>query len=591
MEMYKFKFRNLMGIAALLLFVLGWGSTAVLTRAADNEWQAKYWNNKNLSGEPALVRTEANINHDWGSGAPTGIEPDSFSARWKRTINTQAGSYRFTATMDDGMRIWVDNALILDSWYDSQVHTVVANITLSAGDHQVKVEYYDAGGGAVAKLVIEPVSVDIARWRGEYFNNTTLSGTPVLVRDDDQIDFNWGGSSPAWNVVAADNFSVRWTRTINLEQGRYRFTTTTDDGVRLWVNGRLLIDKWFDQAATSYSAEIDLSGGSTDIRMEYYEGVGGAVARLERSKVSGPTGGDDSWRGEYYNNKDLTGSPALVRNDANIAFNWGNGSPNSAINVDKFSVRWTRTLYLSPGLYRFTANTDDGVRLWVNGQKIINAWNDHAPQDFVGEITLPGGSVEIKMEYYENVGGARANLTRTLVTTGPSPAPTPVPPISPATATVAGIRLNFRQGPGPTYSITQVLAQGNVVNLLARNQAATWAQVIAPNGAQGWVYAPLLQTSYQIANLPLASGLTPTPVSSGPTATVSYAVYALNVRSGPGITFAPITAIIQGQRVNLIGRNAAGTWIKVQLADGRQGWSSATYLVSSTGFADLLIMN
>lgn len=575
-------------LTTILLFGLLIAAFAPAAQAADAQWTAKYWNNKTLSGDPVLVRQENNINHDWGLGSPDGINADNFSARWKRTVNLSAGTYRITATMDDGMRVWVDNALILDSWYDSQVHSLAATLFLSAGDHQVKVEYYDASGNAVAKLAIEPLSVDIANWKGEYFNNTTLSGTPVLVRDDQRIDFDWGGGSPAWNVVASDNFSVRWTRAITLEQGRYRFTTTVDDGVRLWVNDRLLIDKWFDQAATSYSAEIDLPGGPANIRMEYYEGVGGALARLDRTKVAGPTG-DDSWRGEYFNNKNLTGSPTLVRNDSSIAFNWGNGSPAATINADSFSVRWTRSLTLSPGLYRFTANTDDGVRLWVNGQQIINAWNDHKAQDFVGEITLPGGLVEIKMEYYENIGGAKANLTRTLVSVLPAPAP--VPPISPATATVASLRLNFRQGPAPTFQINQVLTQGNVVNLLARNQISTWAQVQAPNGAVGWVYAPLLQTSYPIANLPLASGLTPAPVITGPTATVSNAIYALNVRSGPGTSFTAFTAIVQGQRVEVVGRNATSSWIKIRLADGRLGWSSAAYLISSTGFSSLPVTN
>lgn len=558
--------------------------------AADSDWEATYWNNKTLSGDPALVRREASIDHDWGTGAPTGVTANDFSARWRRTINTPAGTHRLTATMDDGMRVWVDNALILDSWYDSQVHTLSATIFLAAGDHQVKVEYYDAGGNAVAKLVIEPLSVDIARWRGEYFNNVTLTGTPALVREDARIDFDWGGGTPAWNVVAADNFSVRWTRTITLEQGRYRFTATADDGVRLWVNGRLLIDKWFNQAATPYSAEIDLPGGPTSVRMEYYEGAGGAVARLTRTKVAGPTG-DGSWRGEYFNNKNLSGSPALVRDDANIAFNWGNGSPDPAITADNFSVRWTRTLNLNGGLYRFTANTDDGVRLWVNGQQIINAWHDHRPQDYVGEITLPGGSVELKMEYYENVGGARANLTRTLVSLFPTPVPTPVVPVNLATATVASARLNFRQGPAATFTILQVLSRGDVVSLLARNQLATWVQVRAPNQMVGWVYAPLLQSTYSLANLPLAAGLVSETVSNSGTATISDAIYALNVRSGPGIEFAPFTTIVRGQRVSLVGRNAAATWIKVQLADGRQGWSSAAFLVSSTSFTSLPVTN
>jgi hypothetical protein len=259
---------------------------------AEEPWQAKYWNNKNLAGDPVLVRQESEINYDWGDGSPGGVHNDEFSARWKRTLNVSPGSYRFTATMDDGMRVWVDNNLIIDSWSNSQAHSVSAMANLGAGDHQVKVEYYEDGGKAVAKLRIDPAgSNNIQNWRGEYFNNQSLSGTAALVRNDDRIDFDWGGGSPASGVIGADNFSVRWTRAIDLEPGRYRWTTTTDDGVRLWVNGRLIIDKWFDQSAGSVSAETDVPGGLTDVRMEYYENAGGAVARLGRAQISNSTSG------------------------------------------------------------------------------------------------------------------------------------------------------------------------------------------------------------------------------------------------------------------------------------------------------------
>lgn len=574
-------FKRILLLFFILTLVAGMANSVDSTLAADSNWTAKYWNNKNLSGNVVLERQEKNINYDWGSGSPHElIAPGNFSARWTRTINFPAGTHRFTATIDDGMRVWVDDALIIDSWVDSQARTVVVNKYLNGGDHKVKVEYYEAEGQAVAKLQIDPSSTEVDGWRGEYFNNTTLSGSPAVIRTDPRLEFNWGTGSPAGGI-GQDNFSVRWTRSLNLDRGRYRFTTTTDDGVRLWVNGRLLIDKWFDQAATTYSGEIDLPGGPVDIRMEYYDQVGGAVARLDRTLVSGADSGG-SWRGEYFNNKNVSGSPTLVRNDANIAFNWGEGSPHSSINSDNFSVRWTRTMDLSPGRYRFTANTDDGVRLWVNGQRIINAWDDHRSQDFVGEITLPGGLVDIKMEYYENAGGARANLSRTLISVLPTPTPQPSHP----TATVPGLRLNLRQGPGVFYSIIDVLAQGDVLRLLGRNEASTYVQVISPNNQQGWVYAPLIQTSVPIGNLPLADGTVSDP-QVGPTATVSNAVNALYVRSGPGSTFDPITSIVRGQQVRLIGRNQAGTWIKIQLADGRQGWSSTNYLVSSGGFSGL----
>ncbi len=547
-------------------------------------WEARYWNNKTLSGDPVLVRQESEVNHDWGHGSPSGVSSDSFSASWKRTLNVPPGTYRFTATMDDGMRVWVDGNLIIDSWYDSQARTGTATNYLGAGDHKVKVEYYEAGGNAVAKLRIEPLDTQILRWRGEYFNNMSLSGTPALVRDDERIDFNWGGGSPGPNV-ASDNFSVRWSRNINLESGRYRWTATADDGVRLWINGRLLIDKWYDQSETSHSAEIDLPGGPTDVRMEYYEGVGGAVARLGRARLSGPNSGT-VWRGEYFNNKDLSGTPALVRNDSHIDFKWGNGSPGPGINADKFSVRWTRELYLTPGRYRFTATTDDGVRLWVNGRQIINDWVNRKPTGSVGEISLPGGIVEVKMEYYEDVGGATANLSRTLVST--TPTADPPPPATTATGTVPGLRLNMRQGPAVSFDISRVLAQGETVTLLGRNAAATWAKVAASNNAQGWVYAPLLQTSVPVANLPLATGETSSPSgTTGATAVVSNAIYTLNVRSGPGITFEPITAIGRGQIVELLGRDNSSAWLKIRTPGATVGWSSARYLDTSYSLNNL----
>lgn len=577
--------------AALLLAIFILSSQTSPALAADSTWQVSYWNNKNLSGDPIVVSQENNIDHDWGQGAPSGIETNQFSARWRKTINFAEGSYRFDATMDDGMRIYLDDNLILDSWTDSQVHSVSSTVNISGGDHVVKVEYYDAGGAAVAKLTITPVSTTIAQWRGEYFNNATLSGASAFVRSDSVIDFNWGGGSPG-SGLAADNFSVRWTRDVSLEAGRYRFTTTTDDGVRLWVNNNLLIDKWFDQAVTTYSGEIDLPGGTIPIRMEYYERVGGAEAHLSYTKLSG-SGTIDQWRGEYYNNKNLSGTPALVRNDAFIDFNWGSGSPATGISSDNFSVRWTRTIYFSPGRYRFTTNTDDGVRVWVNDQQIINAWYDKQPQDISGEIDLPAGNAVVKVEYYENSGDARASLTRTQI--GSVPAPTPVP-VTGGTATVNIYRLNVRQGPGTNFAIITTLNRGDVLQLAGyRNAAATWIKVILPNGTQGWLSAVYVITSVPIVNLAVENNATPvtptpTPVPTGATARVT--AYYLNVRQGPAASYPAITIVSRNQVYVLAGvRNAAGTWVKIVLANGTQGWVNASYVATSVSVSSLPVGN
>jgi hypothetical protein len=114
---------------------------------------------------------------------------------------------------------------------------------------------------------------------------------------------------------------------------------------------------------------------------------------------------------EYYNNKDLTGL-ALVRTDAVVDFDWGSGSPDPVIGSDTFSVRWTGFVVpLYTETYTFWTVSDDGIRLWVDGQLLINNWTDHGPTEDSHSIDLVAGqAVDIRMEYYENGGGAVAKL-------------------------------------------------------------------------------------------------------------------------------------------------------------------------------------
>src|SRR5205823_14123676 len=101
---------------------------------------------------------------------------------------------------------------------------------------------------------------------GEYFNdpnNGTHFVTYVGGRLDATVDFDWASGAPVPGATA-DNFSVRWTGRVQPPiSGSYTFTTIADDGVRLWVNGQLLIDNWIDQAATARSsAPVTLAGGA-----------------------------------------------------------------------------------------------------------------------------------------------------------------------------------------------------------------------------------------------------------------------------------------------------------------------------------------
>lgn len=115
---------------------------------------------------------------------------------------------------------------------------------------------------------------------GEYYANQTLSGSP-LVRTDSKIDFSWKSASPAASIPS-DHFSVRWSGEVKPQYSElYTFSTITDDGVRVWVDGKLLIDSWVNQSWYERRGNIELNAGQLyDIKVEYYDSTGDSMARL-----------------------------------------------------------------------------------------------------------------------------------------------------------------------------------------------------------------------------------------------------------------------------------------------------------------------
>ena len=256
-----------------------------------------------------------------------------------------------------------------------------------------------------------------ALWRGAYYANADLSDEPLFVRNDAGINFHWGLRSPDTRLNT-DHFSVRWTHTVNFRGGLYRFTMTADDGTRVWVDDELVIDQWQVQPETTYTVEVTLTSGNHPITIEYFDDTGNATAqfsfvRLGAASVtptptatpssSVPT---DAWRGEYFGNIDLSGTPLLTRVDPYIGFEWGLGSPDSGVPQDYFSVRWMRKATFDKGSYAFCAMADDGVRLYVDGVRLVDEWHPSNGLSYCATTDLAKGTHEVKVEYYED--GAQA---------------------------------------------------------------------------------------------------------------------------------------------------------------------------------------
>lgn len=280
--------------AALLMAVLiVLGAASVRAQAADlyptDQWHAQYWENTELSGAPASTGSTNAIHYRWGLDRPLAGQ-DTFSVRWTRRAWFPGGVQRFVATMDDGMRVWIDDQLIIDAWGMSAEHVVSKDVYVSEGRHNVRVDYHDLGGTATAILDWAPVSGGntYPNWQGEYFANASLAGPPALVRDDAFLDFSWGFGSAAL-TLPADNFSARWTRTFNGIPGQYRLSLTSDDGARLYVNDQLVIDNWAIQATRTRAVDYWF-GGADRLRVEYFEATGMASLRVDIIPVPGGEG-------------------------------------------------------------------------------------------------------------------------------------------------------------------------------------------------------------------------------------------------------------------------------------------------------------
>ena len=120
--------------------------------------------------------------------------------------------------------------------------------------------------------------------------------------------------------------------------------------------------------------------------------------------------GQTGLKAEYFNNQTMSGNPVVTRIDKNIDFNWGQSAPDSKIDPDKFSARWTGKLTApKSGRIRIGTNSNDGSYLYINGLLVVNNWGMHGPKLKSAEIVVEKGKqYDIMVEYYE--GGNNASI-------------------------------------------------------------------------------------------------------------------------------------------------------------------------------------
>ncbi|MBC7629037.1 PA14 domain-containing protein [Ferruginibacter sp.] len=275
--------------------------------------KAEYFTNTTGTDFPAtatVTKLDKNINFNWGNDSPAAaVSNDHFKVRWTGTLRPlTTDTYTFYATASDGVRLWINNTEIINQWSDNIIQTHTATVSLQKNtDYDIRLEYYSninpafcalqwSAAGICRQIIstsqlFAPAATCIGNGTGlkaEYFSNTAVAADfpaiATLTQTEPAINFNWSGGSP--NAIISNNlFKARFTGNIKTtDAGTYTFYVTADDGIRLWVNNQLLVDKWIDQGATEYQATVHLAACTAyPIRIEYYQNQGDAVCKLEWS--------------------------------------------------------------------------------------------------------------------------------------------------------------------------------------------------------------------------------------------------------------------------------------------------------------------
>src|SRR5205807_1252852 len=187
---------------------------------------------------------------------------DHFSARWTQIRRFREGWCRFRLTGDDGVRLWVDDRLVINAWKPEAATEHVAEHYLEGGDHVLRVEYFERTGAATVSLHVDPVIFHF-----ELFPNDNLTG-PSTTLDDTLTDLEWRHAPPVWDVLNTGVFSLRATGRKHFEAGRYTFNAVHTGGCRIWVDGNLVLDAWSTAGAVA-GPVVSLSEGGHDVRVEF----------------------------------------------------------------------------------------------------------------------------------------------------------------------------------------------------------------------------------------------------------------------------------------------------------------------------------
>lgn len=397
---------------------------------SSTDWLGMSFPTSNLSGDGSVFQTNS-IHYNWGKEAGfANTGKDGFSASFIKNISGVNDYFVYTFA-DDGIKVKVDDKELISRWKNSGGRLNSALIkNLSDEDHKVQVDYFENTGKATLAADVLP----LGDWLAYYYNNKELTGHPAAVRtfstdNSMTLEQDFGYNAPA-DGINSDMFSAKYVTAKRIEAGEYILRGLSDDGVQVLIDGKVVIDQWKNGKYREKATKIKIDDNNNDnihwVEVRYYDNTKAAKFKLSLAKYEEGNEVDSSgWLAQYYAGKiDVDNPPTYNVYDAHksiivggknsynkvtdIQYNWQNGSPDSAIPNDQFTAIYKKVIQVSENTnYNFAITADDGVILEIDGNRVIDSWNNSEGErrELLGHY-LTKGDHTIVLKYYEDTGNA-----------------------------------------------------------------------------------------------------------------------------------------------------------------------------------------
>ena len=272
------------------------------------------------------------------------------------------------------------------------------------------------------------------QWRF-HGTNPFAAGTPILNATNRTLDiYNVQQSQLGYYSVVISNTALLTSVTSSVAPLDTQMVVTNQPASQVVaVGGAATLTVGVSNGVAPFSYQWKLNGANVGANSSAYpisnaqvanagvytvvitDSLGQSVTSAQAGLTVGTLGIGTGLLGDYYSAqiKTFIDPSTLERLDSTVNFDWGTGSPDPLISADTFTVRWTGLVEpLYSQTYTFYTASDDGARLWVNGQLLVDKWVDQGNIEWSGTIALTAHQkYPILMEYYENAGAAAAKLS------------------------------------------------------------------------------------------------------------------------------------------------------------------------------------